>query len=252
MLTATTRGDINLSELTTRQQLAVALRILERHQIADIAAGHVTLREPGTDTWWTNPWNYEWETIRTSDLIRIDRDLNVLEGHTDPSKFLDVHFLLYETRPELNCVIHNHPYYTCLYSSLQKPLLILDQQSSLFYEDLAVYNEYKGLAQGQEITRPMVEAMSQKRTALLKTHGMVTCSDNLDAAIYQAVYLERAAKLSWEASQHPDFNPETDQMDVEVARKTRDSFQNRKQPIFQINWEAMARQVLRLTPDVLD
>ncbi len=250
MLTAT-RGDVNLDELTTRQQLAVALRILERHQIADIAAGHVTLREPGTATWWTNPWNFEWSTIRTSDLIRIDRECNVLEGHTEPSHFLDVHFLLYEARPELNCVVHNHPYYVCLYSALEQPLLMLDQQSALFFEDHVVYNEYKGLAQGVEITRPMVEAMGQNRTALLKTHGLVTCSDSLDGAVYQAVYVERSAKLSWEATQHPKFRLE-DQMNPEVARKTRDAFQTRKQPILRINWEAMARQILRTSPDVLE
>ncbi len=251
MLTALTK-EKGLNDLTTRQQLAVALRILERHQIADIAAGHMTLREPGTDTFWTNPWNFEWSTIRSSDLVRIDRAGNILEGNTDPSKFLDVHFLLYEYRPELNCVIHNHPYYACLYSSLQKPLLMLDQQSCIFFEELAVYNEYKGLAQGSEITRPMVIAMGQYRNALLKTHGVVSCSDSLDAAVYQAIYLERSAKLSWEATQHPGFNPATDQMDPEVARRTKEAFYSRKQPFFQLNWEAMARQVLRLTPDVLE
>ena len=251
MLTAA-RSEIDLGKLTTRQQLAVALRILERHGIADIAAGHVTLREPGTESWWTNPWNYEWSTIRASDLILIDRDNNVLEGDTEPSHFLDVHFLLYEARPELNCVVHNHPYYVCLYSSLEKPLMRLDQQSGLFFEDHVVYNEYKGLAQGKDITRPMVEAMGQNRTALLKTHGLVTCSDRLEAAVYQAIYAERAAKLSWEASQNPNFNPQEGQMLPDVARKIRDDFQARKQPIFQINWEAMDRQVLRLTPDVLE
>jgi len=251
MLTAS-RDVINLRELTTRQQLAIALRILECHHIADISAGHVTLRDPGTDTWWTNPWNFEWSTVRASDLIRIDATAEILEGHTEPSKFLDVHFLLYERRPELNCVIHNHPYYVCLYSALQRPLFMLDQQSCLFYEDHVVYNEYKGLAQGAEITRPMVEAMGQCRTALLKTHGMVTCSQSLDAAVYQAIYVERAAKMSWEASQHPAFRPESDQMDGEIARKTRDQFQSRQQPIFQLNWQAMVRQVLRLTPDVLE
>jgi ribulose-5-phosphate 4-epimerase/fuculose-1-phosphate aldolase len=252
MLTAQRRGDISLEGLTVRQQLAVALRVLERHQIADIAAGHMTLREPGTNTFWTNPWNFEWSTIRASDLVRVDLEGNVLEGDTDPSKFLDVHFLLYQARPDLNCVIHNHPYYVCLYSSLQQPLYILDQQSALFVENHVVYNEYKGLAQGLEITRPMVEAMGQNQNAILKTHGMVTCSDSLDSAVYQAIYMERAAKLSWEATQNPRFNPETDQMDLGVARKTRDAIQTRKQPFFKLNWQAMARQTLRLTPDVLE
>jgi len=251
MLTSS-KPELELARLTTRQQLAVALRVLEQNGVADNTAGHVTLREPGTNTWWSNPWNYEWASIRASDLIRLDANGQVLEGHTDPSRFLDVHFLIYEARPEINCVVHNHPFYTCLYSSLDQPLLMLDQQSCLFFEDYVIYNEYKGLVQGSDNSRPVVEALGSKRTALLKTHGLVTAAEELDAAVFQAVYLERTARLSWEASQHPAFKPEQGQMNVEVARRTRDAFRARKPPVIQLNWEGWARYVLRQTPDVLD
>jgi len=244
--------ETNLDNLTTRQQLAVALRVLEQHGIADGAAGHVTLREPYTNTWWCNPWNYDWASIRATDLLRLDADGTILEGDTPPSQFLAVHFLIYAARPEINCVIHNHPFYGCLYSSLDQPLLMLDQQSCLFFEDYVLYNEYKGLAQGADITRPMVEAMGQKRTALLKTHGIVTCAEELDAAVFQAVHLERSAHMSWEASQHPAFDPTHGQMDIEVARHTRDDFRARKPPVFRLNWEGWARNVLRHSPNVLE
>jgi ribulose-5-phosphate 4-epimerase/fuculose-1-phosphate aldolase len=246
------RLETKLDNLTTRQQLAVALRVLEQYGIADGAAGHVTLREPGTNSWWCNPWNYDWASIRASDLIRLDAAVNVLEGDTPPSQFLDVHFLIYAARPEINCVIHNHPFYACLYSALEKPLLILDQASCLFFEDHVIYNEYKGLAQGADITRPMVVALGQKRTALLKTHGIVTCAEELDAAVFQAVHIERCSHLSWEASQHPSFDSAHGQMDIEVARRTRDAFRARKPPVFRLNWEGWARQVLRQSPDVLE
>ncbi|MGD0050550.1 MAG: class II aldolase/adducin family protein [Vulcanimicrobiaceae bacterium] len=237
--------------LPARDRLALALRALAAHGIADLAAGHVTLREPGTPTWWTNPWDHLWPSIRASELVRVDAAGRVVEGTTAPSEYLDVHFALYARRPELACVVHNHPRWSLLFAASGAPLLTLDQQSALFFERHVVYDEYRGLAKGADKTLPAVEAMlaAGAHTAYLRSHGLVTCGESLEVALFRAIYAERSAELTCRARSIGGGAPI--QMDDAVARETRDAFERDDPPVVALNAAALFRDVLRSDLTVL-
>ncbi|HTW85343.1 MAG TPA: class II aldolase/adducin family protein [Candidatus Sulfotelmatobacter sp.] len=236
--------------LPVRQRLALALRVLAAHGIADLAAGHVTVREPGTATWWTNPWDHLWPSMRASDLVRVDASGRVVEGTTAPSEYLEVHFALYQRAPELACVVHNHPRWALLFAASGAPLLTLDQQSALFFERHVVYDEYRGLARGADKTLPAVEAMlaAGAHTAYLRSHGLVVCGESLETALFRTIYAERAAELSCRARMSAG-TPIA--MDEAVARATRDSFERGEPPVVALNAAALYRDVLRTDPTVL-
>lgn len=253
MATTTTslpRTTVEQLALPVRQRLALALRALAAHGIADLAAGHVTVREPGTDTWWTNPWDHLWPSIRASDLVRVDAQGRVVEGETSPSEYLDVHFALYERKPELACVVHNHPRWSLLFAASNAPLLMLDQQSALFFERHVVYDEYRGLAKGADKTLPAVTAMldSGAHTAYLRSHGIVVCGESLETALFRTIYAERAAELTVRARQ-AGGTPIA--MDDEVARATRDAFERGDPPVVELNAAGLYRDLLHADLTVL-
>ena len=64
-----------------KQRLAAAIRILGTRGYEEGVAGHLTVRDPiDSNTFWVNPYGTSFALIKASDLLRIDRNGNVLEG----------------------------------------------------------------------------------------------------------------------------------------------------------------------------
>jgi ribulose-5-phosphate 4-epimerase/fuculose-1-phosphate aldolase len=183
-------------------------------------------------------------------VVRVDAAGRVVEGTSAPSEFLDLHLLLYARRPDLACVVHNHPRWSLVFAAANAPLLVLDQQSALFFERHLVYDEYRGLAKGADKTLPAVDAMLAQgaHTAYLRSHGLVTCGASLEEALFRAIYAERAAELTCRAYATAD-GPLA--MDDEVARATRDAFERHDPPVVALNAAALYRDVVRTDPTVL-
>lgn len=49
-----------------------------------------------------------WE-IDTDDVLVVDQDLTVLEGHGRPTREINMHMAMYRTNPRLQAIIHAHP-----------------------------------------------------------------------------------------------------------------------------------------------
>ena|SRR5438105_4523810 len=95
--------------LKLRERLALALRILHREGYNDHALGHATMRQPGTDYLWTNGSGLDWEVIQPEDMVLIDWDRNVIHGRLTPNTAIGFHMRIYERRPDVQCIVHNHP-----------------------------------------------------------------------------------------------------------------------------------------------
>ncbi len=65
-------------ELTDRQKLACAFRILAGGGFTENIAGHITMVDAAQGGLWINPWGLWWEEITASDLCRVDDDGRVV------------------------------------------------------------------------------------------------------------------------------------------------------------------------------
>src|SRR4051795_5021934 len=76
-------------ELSPRQELACALRILAHEGWRENLSGHITVATSDGGMW-CNPWGMWWEEVRGSDVLRLDADGDVVEGKWDvtPAVFL--------------------------------------------------------------------------------------------------------------------------------------------------------------------
>src|SRR5713101_4036719 len=65
-----------------KQRLAGAYRLFSRFGFDEGVAGHITARDPEhLDHFWVNPFGMHFKHIRVSDLVRVDRNGNVVEGN---------------------------------------------------------------------------------------------------------------------------------------------------------------------------
>ena len=86
-----------------KQRLAGGFRIFAALGLAEGVAGHITARDPEQpDTFWVNPFGMGFDRIRTSDLIRVDAQGEVVEGAgpLNVSAFA-IHAAIHTSRPEI-------------------------------------------------------------------------------------------------------------------------------------------------------
>ena len=63
------------------------------------------------------PSGVSYETMKTSDMVVLDLDGNVMEGNLKPSSDTPTHLVLYKAFPEIGGIVHTHSTYCLLYTS---------------------------------------------------------------------------------------------------------------------------------------
>ena len=131
--------------LTPHAEVALLARALHREGYDDHIAGHIAYMQPD-GSYLVNPFEVPWDDVRTSDIMRIDDDGNVLEGgRWSASRALRMHLALHRRRPEMLVSVHNHPRYATIWSDLLRIPPVYDQTSALLDDEIALYEEWGGL-----------------------------------------------------------------------------------------------------------
>jgi ribulose-5-phosphate 4-epimerase/fuculose-1-phosphate aldolase len=232
----------------TRLDLACACRIIANEKMDDGIGGHISVRIPGTDEFWTNPYPFYFADIMPDDIVRVDAQGRVLEGKHKPNPSVDLHPAIYTRRLDVNAIVHTHPPYLTGFSALGRVIEIFDQVGAFLFEEQAVYNEFTGTILSHEGAAPIAEALGTKRLAILKNHGLLAVGSDLRIALVDTLLAERAARIQAMALQVGATS--ADALSDEVARQTRDA--NRELGHYEDTWEALLRGLRRSDPDLFE
>src|SRR3954453_18108128 len=104
-------------ELSPQQELACALRILAREGWRENLSGHITVATDDGGMWCT-PWGLGWGEVRASDILRLDAAGEIVEGEWDVTPAVFLHTELHRARADARVIVHNHPYWATLLSTL--------------------------------------------------------------------------------------------------------------------------------------
>lgn len=186
---------------TQRQQrkesLAAGLRIMGRLGLAEGVAGHVTVRDPEyLDHFWVNPFGHNFKLMTVSDLILVNDLGEVVEGERAVNKAAFViHSQIHAARPDVIAAAHSHSMYGKTFATLGQPLKMISQDSTMFYNDVALCDAGSGaVVLDIETGRLMAEALGHKKALIHQNHGLITCGGSVDAAVWWFVALERCCQ----------------------------------------------------------
>ncbi len=203
-----TATDIEAERLARKQRLACGLRTLGRLHLAEGVAGHVTVRDPElTDHFWVNPFGLNFKLMKVSDLILVNSTGEVVEGDkpVNAAAFA-IHSQLHEARPDIIAAAHCHSMYGKTFSTLGRPLKMISQDATMFYDDIAMTAEGGGaVVLDLEVGKKLAAALGNKKALIHQNHGLITCGGSVDAAVWWFVALERAcqSQLIAEAAGEP-------------------------------------------------
>jgi L-fuculose-phosphate aldolase len=229
---------------TTRQQLALACRILAREEHVSGLAGQVTAQaEPGG--FWTLPLGLGFDEACASNLIRVDEELRLLEGEGMPNPAVRFHLWIYRHRTDVGAIVHTHPPFCNALSLIGTPLIVAHMDSAMLYEDCAYLAEWPGVPVADVEGELISTALGAKRTILLAHHGQLSTGATVAEAAYLAVNLERAARMQVRAMAAGTIRA----VQAQHARGAHDFLL--KTEIVEASFHHLARRELRESDDCL-
>jgi len=177
-----------------QERLAVAFRLFARHGFDQGLAGHITARDPEwPDHFWVNPFGKHFSRIRVSDLLLVNAqgDIVVGEGPVNQAAFA-IHAAIHEARPDVIAAAHTHSLYGKAWSTLGRTLDPLTQDSCAFYQDHALFDDFRGVVLDTDEGARIAAALGQRRAVILKNHGILTAGPSVEAAAWWYIALDNA------------------------------------------------------------
>jgi ribulose-5-phosphate 4-epimerase/fuculose-1-phosphate aldolase len=187
------------------EELVTANRILAREGVVD-SFGHVSVRHPD------RPDRYLLSRARAPERIEVEDIMEfTLEGEPvdarDRKPYLErfIHGALYEARPDVLSVVHNHSPSVIPFGvtgTKLKPLLHMCASighNVPLWDSQDRFGDTTLLVDSMDMGRDLAKSVEMGRTALMRGHGAVVVGQTLRHAVFVAVYLELAAKLQMQA-----------------------------------------------------
>ena len=196
---------------TFKQRLALGCRILSDLGHGSGLSGQFTTRGEHPGTMWTLPYGMGFEEVTASDYILVDADLNVIEGSGMPNMANRFHIHVYDTRPDVQALVHTHPPYSSALSMIGEPLHVSHMDTTMFYDDVAYLPKWPGVPFGDEEGEIISKAIGDKSAILLAHHGQMCAGRSIEAACVMAVFFEHAARiqlLAMAAGEIKDIEPD--------------------------------------------
>lgn len=230
---ASLKGTEGLSPV---EKLALAARILAAEGHSGGLAGQITARVESAGHFLTLALGIGFDEACAGDFIRIDDDLNVVEGNGVPNPATRFHLWIYRHRSDVQAIIHTHPPAVSALSMLGTPLVVAHMDMTMFQDNCAYLPDWPGLPIGDEEGRIISEQLRDKLSILLANHGLIATRTSIEEATYLAVYFERAAALQLAASAAGKIRP----VDPVKAREAGDFLL--KTPVVNATFAYLARR----------
>lgn len=135
--------------------------------VFDRNTGHVAITPSGIDFF----------EIQPEDIVILDLEGNIVEGHRTPSSEWEMHLMPYRTREDIDAVIHAHTMYATVLACLHWELpathyMIAVAGPTVRVAEYATYGTH-------ELAVNSSKAMEDRKAVLLANHGILAGANDL-------------------------------------------------------------------------
>jgi len=183
------------SEADLRRRLTDACKILAMEGQGDAVWGHVTVRQPGAETFLMKPAELGIEEVEPPDHLVVGLDGKVARGRLKRHSEVFIHSEVMRARSDVGAVVHTHPIYATAFSSLGVPLRPVTHEGSNFAPgDVPRFNETTDLIVTPQLGKAVARTLGDRNALFLVNHGIVTCGVTVEHAVVHALLLDIAAR----------------------------------------------------------
>jgi HCOMODA/2-hydroxy-3-carboxy-muconic semialdehyde decarboxylase len=189
-------------------ELVTANRILANEGIVD-SFGHVSVRHPERKDRYLLSRARAPERIEAADIMEFTLDGDPIDK-SKAKKFSPyterfIHGAIYELRPEVQSVVHNHSPSTIPFgitNTKMKPLLHMCASIGHevpLWDSHDKFGDTALLVNSMAMGRDLAKRLGKGRTALMRGHGAVVAGNSIRHVVFISNYLELNAKLQMQS-----------------------------------------------------
>jgi L-ribulose-5-phosphate 4-epimerase len=191
-----------------RQEICRLNMELPRNRLVAWTSGNVSGRDAASSLVVIKPSGVPYEQLTPENMVVVDLQGKVVEGHLKPSSDTFAHVYVYRHRTDVNGVVHTHSTFATAWAAAGKPIppiltAICDEFGGPI--PLGGYAKIGGDEIGQEILR----SIGSSPAILMKNHGVFTIGKTPGLTVKAAIMVEDVARTAFFAFQlgQPDEIP---------------------------------------------
>jgi L-fuculose-phosphate aldolase len=155
--------------------------------------GNLSIYNPEKKLVAIKPSGIDYFEIQLEDIVIVDLDGNIVEGHRTPSSEISMHLIFYKERDDIQAVVHCHSVFASTMACMNWELPALHYLVAFAGPDVRV-SPYATFG-----TKPLAEnafeAMKDRKAVLLANHGLLTGADCIENAFNIAEEIEFCCEL---------------------------------------------------------
>ena len=213
-----------------KQQVLKANFDLVKHHLVILTWGNVSAIDRESGLVVIKPSGVDYDNMIANDMVVVDLDGNVVEGHLRPSSDTPTHLALYRRFPEIGGVVHTHSTYATAWAQAGLDIPnIGTTHADTFHRDIPCTNEMSKEqidsayeAATGDIIAEAFDGINHMHTpaVLVRHHGPFTWGKSADDAVHNAVVLEEVAKMaSISVALNPNIKMNSDLIEKHYNRK---------------------------------
>ncbi|WP_144934527.1 class II aldolase/adducin family protein [Pseudomonas alabamensis] len=243
----TTHADPQAERLHRKQRLAASYRLFAELGFEVGLAGHFTARDPiETDHYWINPLGVPFSQIRTSHLLRVNGQGQVVEGDgLLNTSALELHYELQKARSDVVGIAHLHGFHGRVWSSLGQLFVPITAESSAFVGEQVLFDRHAlGTTDRDLVAHAFVETFAHNNLLVWQNHGLWTTGRTVESAAWRFILADdtaRAHLLAYSAGQ------------PRIPQVSEDSYDPAQRELFGwLNFLPLWDRIVQQQPDLLD
>lgn len=189
-----------------KDQVLEANLLLPQYGLVTFTWGNVSAIDRENGCVVIKPSGVAYDNMTAADMVVVDMEGHVVEGHLRPSSDLPTHLMLYKTFPDIGGVVHTHSRWATIWAQAGRGIPAYGTtQGDYFYGEIPctrsltpneIHSDYEHNT-GVVIAERFAGLNGTSVPAVLvKNHGPFTWGSDAAEAVHNAVVLEEVAMMA--------------------------------------------------------
>lgn len=182
------------------REVVIANRILAREEVVD-AYGHVSVRHPEDPGRYLLSRSRSPELVTLGDVMEFALDGEAVDDDRTPYAERHIHGAIYEARPDVRSVVHNHSHAVIPFGVTPTPLRPVAHVGASIggrppvWDIRERFGDTNLLVVDMEQGRDLARTLGDATVVLMRGHGCAVAGRSVEAAVMTSIYLQVNARL---------------------------------------------------------
>lgn len=144
------------------------------------------------------PSSVPYPDMAVDDLVVVDLEATVLEGHRSPTSEISLHLECYRAYPEVGGVVHCHARHASMFAVAHRSIPAGIDEFVIYIGGDVPCAEYRQSGTG-ELATEVAGHLADRSAALMANHGLLCVGKDVPDALHSARVVEHNAQIMWGA-----------------------------------------------------